>query len=343
MQQSSRAQRPLPACLIALLLVTVCVAPGTAQISYRVLRAEPFRQEAGPEGKELATVGAGVRLMGGEARDEWVEVVLDGWVWASSVGRSARDGHDLAITNSRGENLRVKPNGDVIARLLNGFLLDEVTRDGGWVRAKRTGWMAAAALGPSTAEVLATGTAISSAPDSDPPVGHSALDRAVTTRPTPFARTPDTEPQGILGPETPVRLLARNGEWVRVQTEGWVRESDLRVGTSGVLVGVTAAELRARPQDFESKLVQWTLQSLSINVADELRPEIPLGRRYLLARGPLPEANFVYVSLDPQQLKEVERLQPLAQIIAIVRIRVPKTKYLGNPVVELVEMRVKTP
>jgi hypothetical protein len=268
-------------------------------------------------------------------------------VWGASIGRTARDGHNLTITSIRGENLRVAPNGDVIARLLAGFLLDEVTRDGAWVRAKRSGWMPAAALATvsdTAGPVVARTSPPQQLDSAPPPVDRSALDRAVTIRATPFSRTPESEaPEGTLGPDTPVRLLARNGEWVRVQTEGWVKEADLRSGSSGVLIGVTGAELRTRPQDFENKLVQWTLQHLSINTADELRPEIPAGRKYLLARGPLPEANFVYVTLDAPQLREAERLQPLAQIVAIVRVRVAKTKYLGNPIVELIEMRVKQP
>jgi hypothetical protein len=106
-------------------------------------------------------------------------------------------------------------------------------------------------------------------------------------------------------------------------------------------VGVTAAELRTRPGDFENKVVQWTLQYLSIATSDELRPEIPLGRRYMLARGPLPEAGFVYVTLSAEQLRLVERLAPLAQLVVTARVTVGRSRYLGNPVVELVDMQVR--
>lgn len=345
MTQSSRTRRPLPAWPFVLLSVVLWTSSLAAQTRYRVIRSEPFRQESGPQARDLATVSEGVEVTGGSPRAGWVAVVLEGWVWGASVGRTARDGHNLAISSGRGENLRVAPNGDVIARLLTGFLLDEVSRDGPWVRAKRSGWMPAAALAIVTDDPPpAVATAPKAALDTSPAAsGRPSLDRAVTTRETPFARTAESEPSGSLGPDTPVRLLARNGEWVRVQVEGWVRESDVRIGGSGVLLGVTAAELRTRPQDFENKLVQWTLQYLSLMTADELRPEIPLGRRYLLTRGPLPEASFVYVSLDAQQLKDAERLSPLAQIVVVARIKVAKTKHLGNPVVELVEMQVKTP
>src|SRR6185503_16851861 len=77
---------------------------------------------------------------------------LGGWIWGASVGRTDRDGHNLAVTASRGENLRNGPNGAVIARLLSGFLLDELSRDGGWVRVRRIGWM------PETALTAAAGS-----------------------------------------------------------------------------------------------------------------------------------------------------------------------------------------
>jgi hypothetical protein len=142
---------------------------------------------------------------------------------------------------------------------------------------------------------------------------------------------------------TPVKILARSGEWVRVQLEGWVRESDLRPAAAGVLEGVTGAEVRASPAEYEGKLLQWTVQFLAIQEADELRSEIPLGQRYMLARGPLPEAGFVYVILPPDRIAEVERLAPIAQVVIIGRLRVARSRYLGNPVVELVDLAVRQP
>src|SRR5262245_27406944 len=124
MPQSSRTLRTLPACFLAVSLVAVGTSSIDAQTRYRVTRAAAFRQEAGPQGKELATVSPGIDVSGGEVKEGWVKVELEGFVWARSTSRSSRDGHDLALT--RPENLRVGPNGAVIARLLSGFLLDEV-------------------------------------------------------------------------------------------------------------------------------------------------------------------------------------------------------------------------
>jgi hypothetical protein len=310
---------------------------------YRVLQAENFRQEAGPQGRVLASVAAGVQLSGGAPKDGWIPVALEGWVWGESTGRTDRDGHNLTVTASRGENLRTAPNGSVVARLLSGFLLDEVSRDGAWVRAKRAGWMPAGSLAPlSDSAVAAAGGDSTELSTLVEPAG-SALDRAVVARQTDMAVAPEGQRSGTLAPETPVRILTRSGEWVRVQTEGWIREADLRVTAPGLIAGLTAAELRTRPQEYEGKMVQWTLQYLSIATADELRPEIPSGQRYLLTRGPLPEAGFVYVTLAPAQLRQAEQLPPLAQIIVVAKIRNGRSRYLGNPVVDLVEMRVRQP
>jgi hypothetical protein len=222
-------------------------------------------------------------------------------------------------------------------------LLDEVRRDGAWVRARRIGWMAE----PFLAVIKPPDTSASARPDTgnrqaaSVASGGSVLDRAVLARESEMAVTPDGQRSGNLGADMPVRVLARSGDWVRVQAEGWVREADLRPGAPGLVAGLTAAELRARPEQYEGKLVQWTLQYLSLATADELRPEIPLGQRYMLGRGPMPEAGFVYVTLSPEHAREVEQLTPLAQVVVVARIRNGRTKYLGNPVVDLVELRLK--
>ena len=74
---------------------------------------------------------------------------------------------------------------------------------------------------------------------------------------------------------------------------------------------------------------------MAIQTADELRPEIPLGQRYLLTRGPAPETGFVYVVIDEAQLERVRALQPLEDLTIRVRILAPRTRYLPHPVVQL--------
>jgi len=228
--------------------------------------------------------------------------------------------------------------------------MDEVNRTKGWVRVRRTGWMWGQSLEPVGGETAPAATeapapASPTAPVQDVPAaaGSATLDHAVTAHQTDMRRMPDGEPVGSLAEDTPVRVLARSGDWVRVATEGWIRQSDLKPSAPGVLSGVSGAEVRARPADFVGKTVQWTVQYLALQTADELRPEIPRGQRYLLARGPLPESGFIYVMLPSEWLPRVEQLQPLAEVVIVARIKAGRSQLLGNPVVELVDMAVRQP
>src|SRR5574341_2075612 len=260
MAQSSLRLATLPpwrgALLIPVLLVSAPV-PLPAQARYRAARAENFRQQPGPDQKILGSVYEGAELVAGQAKDGWVEVTIEGWIFGRSVARTTRDGFDLAVAVSGGENLRAVPGGRILARLANGFLLDEASRSAnGWVQVRRTGRLRGEALEPvgtAAGPTVAAPPAVAEPAPSRPPIapdvpaGSALLDRAVTARQTGVHRIPDSEPTGSLAEDTPVRVLARSGEWVRVATEGWVRESDLKPAAAGVLLGVSGAEIRARP------------------------------------------------------------------------------------------------
>jgi hypothetical protein len=134
----------------------------------------------------------------------------------------------------------------------------------------------------------------------------------------------------------PTRVLRRSGDWTRVQVEGWVREADLGGGVGTSLGGVTAAEVRADPARYVGRPVDWRLELIAVQTADELRTEIPKGQLYLLTRGPLPEPGFVYVTVTPAQAEEFRALQALQELTLRVIIRAPRTRFLSTPVVELV-------
>lgn len=364
MAQSTFVRAALPAWIVGFLCAVVGATPAHAQARYRATRAEYFRQHPGSDQRILGSVYEGTELTASQTQDGWVEVTLEGWIFGRSVTPTTRDGFDLVVTPSDGENLRAAPAGRVLARLANGFLLDEVSRGTpGWIQVRRTGWVWGQFLQPvggSAAPLAPTGRAdtavtapvplavpessvVSDPAGSAPSAGTASLDRAVTARRTEVHRVPGGEPAGALAEETPVRVLARSGEWVRVATEAWIKESDLKPSSPGVLAGVSGAEVRARPREFEGKTVQWTVQYVALQSADELRREIPPGQRYMLARGPLPEAGFVYVILTPQLLERVEQVQPLAELVIIARIKAGRSQYLGNPVVELVDLAVRRP
>jgi len=365
MAQSSFVRTTLPACVLSLVWVLSAAPPvARAQTRYRTTRPENFRQQPGPDQRLLGSVSPGTEFTASDPQNGWVAATLLGWIWAQSVSTTTRDSFDLVVSASAGENLRAAPNGAVMARLANGFLLHEVQRQGGWVQVRRTGWVWAKALervadsdraapspSPPPAAPPATGAGGGGGGGGGGATGgggsagtsSGSLDYALTAHATEVRRVPDGDVSGSLAEGAPVHVLARSGDWVRVATEGWVRESDLKPSAPGVLVGVSGAEVRARPGEFEGKVVQWTVQFIALQTADELRREIPRGQRYMLARGPLPESGFLYVMLTPDQVSRIEQLQPLAELIIVGRITVARSHYLGNPVVDLMDMSVRKP
>src|SRR5207247_1826689 len=102
--------------------------------------------------------------------------------------------------------------------------------------------------------------------------GASDPNRVESARRTVLYRAPEGPPTGTLAPSAPLRVLGRSGDWTRVQIEGWVKSGDLQAAPAGVLVGVTAAELRADPQRYVGQVLRWTLQFIAVQKADELRP-----------------------------------------------------------------------
>jgi len=339
MRQSSGLPPRLPAYLVTLILgLAGVLAPSlNAQEPYRVVSTENFRRDASPNSPMLARVSSGTELRGVPTGGDWIGVTLEGWIWSASVRPTNQGVLNLRVMSGGGENLRGTPNGVIVARVSEGTYLDEVSRDGNWVRVRREGFIWGASL--ELVQVQAPPVTTHSQPlSSDSGV---TLDRAVLAHEASLRRVPEGDSTAILQAEAPVRVLARSGDWVRVQTEGWIRESDLKPSADGVLEGVTGAEVRGRPEEYQGKLLQWTLQYLATQEADELRSEIPEGERYMLARGPLPEAGFVYVTLSQSQLAEVERLGPLTQVVVIGRVRVARSRYLGNPILELVDMAVR--
>jgi hypothetical protein len=135
-----------------------------------------------------------------------------------------------------------------------------------------------------------------------------------------------------------VHVVDRGAEWSRVQVEGWVRTADLEAAPPGVLVGVTAAELRAQPQRYAGQVLRWTLQYIATQTGDELRPDIPAGAPYMLAKGPLPELGFVYVVVPDSLRAAAGRLSPLTRIDVTARVRNGRSRYLGHPVLDLIAL-----
>src|SRR3989441_7453054 len=135
--QSSRALRALP--VVLGLVEPLSLA---AQARYRVTTDGAwFYQEAG--GKRLARLARGAVLVGGEAQGDVQGVIVEGWIFATSVGRTPRAGYDLTVARAPEENLRSAPAGALIGKLPQGFLLNKVaegTTDR-WIHVTRAGWV----------------------------------------------------------------------------------------------------------------------------------------------------------------------------------------------------------
>ncbi len=339
--------------IVRALPVVLCLAaspPLAAQGRYRVTNdGEWFYQE--PSGRRLARLARGAILGGGETRGDWMHVTLEGWIFATSVGPSPRPEFDLAVTHAPEENLRSSAGGALVAKLAEGFGLKKVSQDDRWVHVTRDGWVQTTALAV-VPDVNATRTATpedtaadqggltpgrSPGADTTPPAA-STSPRAQPTGPTTLYRAPDGPEAGTVTAETPVRVLGRSGDWARVQVEGWVKATELQAAPPGVQVGVSAAELRAEPQRYAGQVLRWTLQFIAIQKADDLRPDIPAGATYVLARGPLPERGFVYVIVADAKLTSIQALAPLATIQVTARVRQGRSRFLGNPVVDLISL-----
>jgi hypothetical protein len=169
------------------------------------------------------------------------------------------------------------------------------------------------------------------------PVRSDSVRRAALRSGATLQRTPDGEAVATLASPSLVVLGARDREWIKVSLEGWVRQADLQ-GNVAPLPAITAAMLREQPDRYVGQSVDWRLQFLARQQADELRPEMPLGHQYLLTRGPLPETGFVYLLVTRAQADQLQGLKPLDEIAATVTVRAARTRYLATPVVELVRV-----
>jgi len=359
--ESTPARRPQPAARAARVLCAAAallgvLAPGAGAQQSVTIQRDNEALVADPGGARLGRASAGSSYRATGSRDGFTQVTLEGWVWRTSLRAERRDGHTLAVSKAGEERLRATPNGTVVARLVSGALLDEVERSGGWVHVRRTGWVASSALasapqGPARPPAPAAAASHAAlAPGAQAPPARAPAETAapavedldprlaVVRRRVELRRAPDAPPAGSLEADMPVRITARAGEWVRVETQGWVRESELRPAGGAALNNVTAAELRTDPDRFKGRLLRWTIQFIALQTADELRPDFAPGEQYILARGPAPEYAFAYIVVPPDKAAAVAQIAPLASVTIIAKVRTGRSTYLANPILELVDI-----
>ena len=306
------------------------------------------------------TLPAGAPVEAGKADGDWRRVTVEGWIYRPSTSPTKRDGYDLVVTSEEGENLRRAPNGPIVGRAREGTLLERVGEKGKWFRVRRDGWVPRAAVpvktGAATKPAATKAASAKARPATSPPTDTAAqgkqavapppaaapiapaspTERVEVLRETGLSRAPDSAPVASLRAGLPAQVVTRSGDWVRVQVEGWVREADLKPADTGVLADVSAAEVRAAPERFVGRTLDWRVQIIAVQLADELRPEMRAGQPYLLTRGPLPEPGFVYVTIPPERIAEFRALPPLHEMTLRVTLKAARTRYLATPVAELV-------
>ena len=361
--QSSPGPRLLPACL---LLAALVAGPVAAQDQRHLSDSTDLHRD--PEGAPLVSLPAGTPIETGAAKGDWREAAVEGWIFSPSTSPTKRDGYDLVVTSDEGENLRENPNGAVVGRVREGTLLERVGKQGKWFQVRREGWVprsaVAARQGQGKQPAQAQGKDLSRAqakPDAATQ-GQSAAAKAPAvpakartaagpaaepsgpaegvevSRETGLARAPDSTPYATLQPGIPARVMGRSGEWVRVQLDGWIKEADLKPADNGVLREVSAEEVQKTPARYVGQPLEWRLQLIAVQVADELRPEIPTGHPYLLTRGPLPEPGFVYVTVPDTMVARFRALPPLTELTLRVSLTAARTRYLATPVADLLSV-----
>jgi hypothetical protein len=313
--------------------------------SVRATSSTSFLQTAG--GRRLGTVRPGSALdPTGQTSGSWSEVVLQGWIWTGSVVRTSRGGFDLSVSVAGGENLRDAPStqGAIQARLLQGFLLERLGESGRWTQARRTGWVSTSALATGAVaaddadQVPDQSSSQSAGPTGASAEGHGTEEERLRVGGTParLHLSPEGDTVGVVRPGADLAVLAREGGWVRVRLNGWVRAADLLPTDSATQRStLSAADLKLNPDEYQGLQVRWSVQFVSLERAEAVRTDFYEGEPFILARAPDPSDGFVYLAVPPELLSVAEELPPLEMIEILARVRTGRSAIMGSPVLDL--------
>jgi hypothetical protein len=344
--------------LILALVIGAASTPASSRVAAQsqpaaasVRVTENFRKE--PNGDVLARLDPGTALTVVGRRQDWMEVVLDGWVWARSLQVAKRDGLDLVVSADGGENLRRTPSGDVTGHLAEGTLLAEVERTPGWIHVRRQGWIWAASVTRPVPPPAASSAAQPSSPvpSAPPSSGRSSPSpQPPATRPAGVATTgaggvailsaPGGDTVARTSSGTELQVLSRQGGWARVRLEGWAWRPSLdsaRTPADSVQV-LTPADLTREPKAFRGRLVSWQLQFISLEHAEKVRTDFFEGEPFLLTRFGGPDGPFVYVAIPEARVEDMRGLIPLERIKVTGRVRTGASALTGTPIIDLVSM-----
>lgn len=327
---------------LALLLIVLSGATATplaAQTVRVTVPEENFRKEPqASSANRLATVLEGATLAVEERRGRWLFAELEGWVWAPSVDTTDRDGFDLVVSKTGGENLRRAAEADAqrVAVLMQGMLLDSLEARDGWIRVRRGAWI----WSGSTAET-APASAAPAGPEAggDTPAPPPLPDRIVVGEsPAGLLVSPDGDTAAVALPGADMEVVARQGGWTRVRLEGWVWEPGTLPPDSAGDAEFGVADLRSNPEQFRGRRVEWTLRFVTLQRAEAIRTDFYEGEPYFLANPPARGRDLVYVAVPPELLPAVEALSPLETIEVVARVRTGRSQ-TGVPILDLIALR----
>ena len=332
-------RRVLPAALFVLGATVPIQGQGRGTLS----TAENFRRA--PNGEVLARVDAGATFAVVGQDGNWLEVDLTGWMWTRSLQVSEDPGFALVVSEPEGENLRDGPRGAVVGRLGRGTLLDEVSREPGWIQVSRRGflWAPSVDLGPEAIRSSMGDpepTRESPAPQAPTPAGPSS------SRPGGFTATGergaailtaiDGDTLAVTVPNSEVEVTAREGNWVRVRLEGWAWMPDTPMDETGVEgPSLEPDDLARDPAASSGRVVSWRLQFISLEQAEAVRTDFYEGEPFLLARYGGDAGLFVYVAVPTDRLSSVEGLIPLEYLTVTARVRTGASVLTGTPILDL--------
>jgi hypothetical protein len=311
-------------------LLAIFAVPALGQAA-RPLAAETDLLKE-PGGVQLLHMLKGTSLGLGPAKSGGFAATIEGWIPENALHDDKRDGFDISVALQAGTTLRDKPSGNPLASARLGALFDRVEAKGGWVHVKRTGWVAAAAF----AAAAPAPTAPPPPPSTPTPTPRTPTPAAPTTVAAGTALAGQPGGSAVATLESPLRatVLEHKNGWAHVQLDAWVK--DASIGNAPEPAGITAADIRAAPDKYVGQTVEWTIEVLGVQKADELRPELPAGSSYVLARGPIPESGFVYVAVTSDEAETFRKLEPLAKIKIRATIRAGKSRFLPTPVLNFI-------
>jgi len=136
----------------------------------------------------------------------------------------------------------------------------------------------------------------------------------------------------------PVVLACAYTHPAAAQVREGVTDGDTVGVDGGVLTGVSAAALRANPDEYAGARLRWSVRFLSLERAEPERIDFYEGEPFLLARAPDPGDGLVYIAVPQELLAAAEKLRPLQTLDMLVRVRTGRSALLRVPILDLLAL-----